>query len=545
MSRILRNFLISFGLLTLGLSVGFKIDTYLTKDRVSDIDKGVKKFEQALTFIERNYITEPDHNELIDNAIKGVLQELDPHSFYISAGEMQEREEEMTGSFDGIGIEYSIIDDTLYVVSPLAGGPSEKAGIKPGDKVLKIDGEKLDNRKLNTAFITQKLKGGKGSKVSLSILRKGSQGTMDFIVTRDKIPLYSIPYAYQLTPEVGYIQINSFSETTYEEFIRQLERLKAEGIKNLILDLRGNPGGYLLMAKNIADEFLTAGKRIVMTKGRGADSKQDYFSTNSLNAFEEGGLVVLVDFGTASASEILSGAIQDHDRGLIVGVRTFGKGLVQIQKKFEDGSAMRIVVSEYYTPSGRSIQKPYHLSHEAYDKEIEERFKSGEIYDESKIHLPDSIVYRTDAGRVVYGGGGIVPDIFIPEDTSTNSKYLSSLYAHDLIRIFSYRYVDAHSELRGVYPHAARFIYEFEITSDILKQFSTFAVQRGVPFDEAGYITSQPVLKTRIKAYIGKRLFQDDGYYPALHETDPVIQRALELMPAAYELQKTGRFTLR
>ncbi|MBX7241541.1 MAG: S41 family peptidase [Bacteroidia bacterium] len=541
----MRNFLITFGILTLGLTLGFKIDSYLTPHQAADVDKGVKKFEQALAFIERNYITEPNHEELVDNAIKGVLEELDPHSFYIGREEMMSRDEEMSGSFEGIGIEYNLLDDTLYIINPLAGGPSEKAGIKSGDKIIKIDGELLEGARLTSSFITHKLKGIKDSKVKISVKRKGYENLLDFIVTRDKIPLYSVPYAYQITPETGYMQISSFSETTYDEFVKQLNRLKQENIKNLILDLRGNPGGYLLMAKNIADEFLPAGKKIVSTKGRGKDSQQEYNSTNSMNSFEEGGLIILVDYGTASASEILSGAVQDHDRGLILGVRTFGKGLVQVQKKFDDGSAMRIVVSEYFTPSGRCIQKPYNKPNEQYDNEIEERFKSGEIYDQSKIHFADSMVYHTDAGRTVYGGGGIVPDVFIPDDTTSNSKYLALLFANDVFRSFAFRYVDNHSEIRTTYPHSARFIYEFETSNELLREFVNYAAQKGAPFDEKGYITSMNIIKTRIKAYIGKRLFQDDGYYPALHESDPVIQKALELMPAAYELQKTGRFTLR
>lgn len=545
MNRFLRNFLISFGILTLGLTLGFKIDSYLSPQQAADVDKGVKKLEQALAFIERNYITEPNHEELVDNAIKGVLEQLDPHSFYIGREEMMSRDEEMSGSFEGIGIEYNLLDDTLYVINPLSGGPSEKAGLKSGDKIIKIDGEFLDGVRLTSAFITQKLKGVKDSKVKISVKRKGYENLLDFIVTRDKIPLYSVPYAYQITPETGYMQISSFSETTYDEFVKQLNRLKQENIKNLILDLRGNPGGYLLMAKNIADEFLPAGKKIVTTRGRGNESQQEYNATNTMKSFEEGGLIILVDYGTASASEILSGAVQDHDRGLILGVRTFGKGLVQVQKKFDDGSAMRIVVSEYFTPSGRCIQKPYNKTHEQYDNEIEERFKSGEIYDETKIHLADSMVYHTDAGRTVYGGGGIVPDIFIPDDTTSNSKYLSLLYANDVFRSFAFRYVDNNPEIRITYPHSARFIYEFNAGNELLKEFVAYAAQKGVPFDEKGYINSNLVIKTRIKAYIGKRLFQDDGYYPALHETDPVIQKALDLMPVAYELQKTGRFTVR
>lgn len=545
MNHILRNFLFSFGLIIFGLLVGFKVEAFFSTSAKKDIDKGVKKLEQALSFIERNYVKEPEHEALVDNAIKGILQNLDPHSFYISASEMKLREEEMSGSFEGIGIEYSMIDDTLYIVSPVSGGPSEKAGLKAGDKLIRVDGENVTGKQLTTEFIALKLKGEKGSKVKVTIKRFGIDKLVDFTVTRDKIPLYSVDYSYMITPDIGYIRISHFSETTYDEFLRHIRKLKEEGIKNLVLDLRGNPGGYLMMAKNIADDFLVGGKKIVSTSGRTSESQQEYFSTSSYDEFEQGGLVVLMDYGSASASEILAGAIQDHDRGLILGVRSYGKGLVQIQKKFEDGSAMRIVVSEYFTPSGRCIQKPFNGTHEQYEHEIEDRFESGEIYDPSKTKFPDSLKYQTDAGRLVYGGGGIFPDVFVANDTSFNSDYLESLLANDMFRRFSYDYVDKTPAFKLQYPHASRFFYEFNADSDILKKFVKFAESKGVKFKESDYEHSKSKIQTEIKASMGKRLFQDDGYYPALHEGDNVIQKALELMPAAAQLEKTGKFTLR
>lgn len=545
MNHFLRKFLISFSLIVFGLLVGFKIENFFSTDAKKDIDKGVKKLEQALAFIERNYVKDPNHEELVDNAIKGVLGNLDPHSFYISASEMQVREEEMSGSFEGIGIEYSMIDDTLYIVAPLAGSPSEKAGLKAGDKLIRVDDQNMTGKNITTDLIAQRLKGEKGSKVKVSVKRYGIDKIIDFTVTRDKIPLYSVDYSYMITPEIGYIRIEHFSETTYEEFLSHIRKLKEDGMQNLILDLRGNPGGYLMMAKNIADDFLPSGKKIVSTSGRTSESQQEYYSTASLDEFEQGGLVVLMDYGSASASEILAGAIQDHDRGLIVGVRSYGKGLVQIQKKFDDGSAMRIVVSEYYTPSGRCIQKPYSGSHEQYEHEIEDRFENGEIYDPSKVVFPDSLKFQTDAGRIVYGGGGIFPDVFVANDTSFNSEYLAKLLANDMFKRFAYDYVDKNPALKMLYPHAARFVYEFKADSDLLHKFVKFAETKGVVFTEEGYEHSKNNIQTELKACFGKRLFQDEAYYPSLHEGDNVIQKALDLMPAAAQLQRTGKFTVR
>lgn len=543
MSKILRNFIYAFAMITIGLFTGFKLETAFRTNAQADIDKGLRKLEQAMFFIEKNYVKEPQHANLVDDAIKGIINGLDPHSFYISASEMKSMDEQMSGNFEGIGVEYNIIDDTVYIANVIAEGPSEKAGLIAGDKIIMVNQENITGKKLNSDLVAEKLKGEKGSKVSLMVKRVGVQRLLSFTVTRDNIAIHSVEYSYMMTPKVGYIRINKFSETTYDEFIEHLTALKAEGMQQLILDLRDNPGGFMTMANRIADEFLMAGQKIVTTNGRTLESQQEYYATSTLSEFEEGALVVLMDYGSASASEILAGAIQDHDRGLILGVRSFGKGLVQVQKKFEDGSAMRIVISEYYTPSGRCIQKPYNKSHEAYEHEIEERFTSGEIYDPSKAHFPDSLKHKTDAGRTVYGGGGIFPDIFVASDTSTNSDYLLSLIQNDIFRRFAYDYIDKNVAIQERYAHAARFNYEFKADKELLRQFVKFAAGKNIQFKEADYIKSLPVLETQVKAYIGKRLFQADAYYPALHEGDVVIQKALEVMPKAAELATKCRIS--
>ncbi|MFN0202306.1 MAG: S41 family peptidase [Bacteroidia bacterium] len=542
MSRILRYFLFSFGLITLGLLAGFKVENVFSIHGKVEIDQSLRKLEQALVFIEKNYVKEPNHEALVDNAIKGIMEGLDPHSFYISANEMQQMDEQMTGSFEGVGIEYNVLDDTIYVVTPISGGPSEKAGVLAGDRILKVDGINVAGIRIKGTDVTKFLKGEKGSKVKLTVKRLGINRLLEFTVQRDKIPIFSLDYSYMVNKETGFIKVSRFSETTYDEFSEALRKLKGLGMKNLILDMRGNPGGYLTMAQKMADEFLSGGKLIVTTDGRIPESRQRYVASNQINGFEQGGLVVLVDYGSASAAEIVAGAVQDHDRGLILGVRSYGKGLVQVQKKFEDGSAMRIVISEYFTPSGRCIQKPYNKTHEEYDNEIEERFASGEIYDASKIKFPDSLKFYTDAGRIVYGGGGIFPDVFIADDTTLNSKYLTELVAADMFRRFAYDYVDHNHKLVNEYPGAANFSYHFEIDSEMMKKFTSFASQKGINFEEKGYTKSMGLIKNRIKAYIGKRLYQDDGFYPNLYEDDVVVQKALNLMPSSIELQKTGKF---
>jgi carboxyl-terminal processing protease len=544
MNRLIKYFLFGFGFITVGLLVGFKIQTNIPEGGGMTLDRGIKKFQDALFFIERNYIKETDTEKIVDDAIQGVMEGLDPHSFYIPVSEMNQMKEQMGGEFEGIGIEFNLLDDTIYVVTPLSGGPSEALGIMAGDRIVKVDGENVAGVNITNTEVMRKLKGPKGTKVSVSIWRKGVRELIRFDIIRDKIPLHSVSYSYMVEPETGYMQITRFSETTYDEFREHLDKLMSQGMENLILDLRGNPGGYMSMAQRIADDFLSPGQLVVSTIGRVPESNQMYKSTSVLNAFEKGGLVVMIDYGSASASEIVSGAVQDHDRGLIVGVRSYGKGLVQIQKEFDDGSAIRLVVSEYHTPSGRCIQKPYEKSAEEYELEILERFESGEIYDESKIKIPDSLKYKTDSGRTVYGGGGIYPDIFVAPDTTGRSKYLTDLQINDMFRGFSLHYVDNHPELEAKYMEPASFISGFNVTPSLAKEFTDYADSREVAFDVEGYKKSQRIVDNRIKAFIGRKLFQDDGFYPVLHDLDNMLRQSVELMPVARKLEKTGKLKL-
>ncbi len=494
-------------------------------------------------FIEENYVKETDHEKLVDDAIKGILEGLDPHSFYIPATEMKQMQEQMDGGFDGIGIQFNIVDDTIYVEASLSGGPSEKLGIMAGDRIVKVDDETVAGIGITTADVYKYLKGAKGTKVKVGIFRRGNSELLDYNITRDRIPINSIPHSYLITPETGYIQVSRFSSTTYNEFKEHLDRLKNEGMQNLILDLRSNPGGYMTMAYKMADEFLPSGKLIVSTSGRISQSRQQYKATSSLRSFEKGALIVLIDYGSASASEIVSGAVQDHDRGLIVGVRSFGKGLVQIQEEFEDGSAIRVVISEYFTPSGRCIQKPYNKSTQEYEEEIAHRFESGEIFDESKIEIPDSLKFKTTSGRTVYGGGGIYPDVFVAADTTGGSKYLFALRMNDMFRQFAFNYVDNRPNLGTQFPSAEDFVNKFTINASLVKQFTDFAAEKGIEYKAEEYQTSKKIIENRMKAFIGRRLYNDDAFYPVFHKLDHVIQEAISLIPQAKKLETTGHFS--
>lgn len=540
-NKTFRYFLFGLGFVVIGLLLGFNLNgnrsTEPDHTPALSQDESYEKFQQALGFIQRNYVKDVDHNDLVDYAIEGMMDNLDPHTFFISSSEMKQMDEQMTGGFDGIGVEFSIMEDTIYVVSPLTGGPSEKLGIQAGDRIVEVDGENVTGDVTNSD-VMKHLKGPKGSEVIVGIARRGVADLLEFTIVRDRIPLHSVNYAYMINEEIGYIQVTRFSETTYEEFHEKLVMLKDKGMKDLIIDLRGNPGGYMERAYQIADEMLKSGKMVVSTKGRIPESRQEYISTSEIGDFEKGGVVILQDYGSASASEIVAGAIQDHDRGLIAGVRSFGKGLVQIQQKFRDNSAIRVVISEYYTPSGRCIQKPYDKSSEEYNDEIQERFESGEIYNADKVEFPDSLKYTTAGGRTVYGGGGIFPDIFIAPDTTGSSRYFAKLSSKDLFRGFAYSYTDEHEEISRDYTNPKDFVNGFTISDGMVEDFKAYAIDHGVEFDEDGFGRSERFIRNRLKAYIGRKLFQDDGFFPVFHQKDNVIQRAVELMPDARKMVK-------
>lgn len=541
MSNFIKYSLLALIFIFIGLVAGFKIKDSIPGNPRIQIDGGIKKIQQSLYFIEKNYVESPDHSELIEDAVQGIMDQLDPHSIYIPAKELSPINEEMEGGFDGIGVQFNILEDTIYVETPLAGGPSEKVGIMSGDRIVTVDDKTVAGIDISNADVYKYLKGPKGSRVKLGIKRRGHKNLLEFTVVRDRIPLNSVNFAYMIAPETGYIGITRFAETTYDEFRQALIQLKSEGMKQLVLDLRGNPGGYMQMAYRIADEFLPSGKAIVSTEGRIAEYNNEYNATSTLNLFEKGPLIILLDYGSASASEIVAGAAQDHDRGLIVGIRSFGKGLVQIQEDFDDGSAIRVVIAKYYTPSGRCIQKPYNKSEEEYQKDFLERYESGEFFDETKISFPDSLKYKTSSGRTVYGGGGIYPDVFVANDTSGGSRYLMNLRLNNVFWRFAVEYVEAHPELQNKYPEAEDFVKGFQVNPELLREFTKFAEEKEVPFNDAQFRQSIQIIYNQVKAFIGRKMFNDDGFYPVLHQRDRVIQQALGLMPMAAYLEENGK----
>ncbi|MFT7282914.1 MAG: carboxyl-terminal processing protease, partial [Cyclobacteriaceae bacterium] len=370
-----------------------------------DLMKSLYKLRQVITFIENDYVDEVNTEELVEEVISDLLEKLDPHTAYIPAKDLTLMQSQLQGNFEGIGIEFNIFKDTVHVVSPLSGGPSERLGIQSGDKIVSVDGENIAGIGFSNRDIINRLRGEKGSKVNIEIKRKKEEELIPFAIVRDVIPQFSIDASYMVDDEIGYIKVSRFSSTTYMEFKEALNSLNGKGMQKLILDLTGNPGGYLDRAVDMTDEFLAGNQMIVYTQGKESRYNDNHIS-KKLGDFEEGPLIVLVDEGSASASEIVAGALQDHDRALIVGRRSFGKGLVQMPISLNDGSELRLTISRYYTPSGRSIQKPYNGDMEAYQKEYYERFENGEVFNEDNVTLNDSVVYKTDKGRLVYGGGG-------------------------------------------------------------------------------------------------------------------------------------------
>lgn len=539
MNQLLRYLLVGLSCVLVGLVVGVNLRGGGGSGVGLPLRGDVAKLEEAFNFVRENYVEEPDRDKLIEDALQGMLGGLDPHSFYIPASEMEVMEEQLEGGFDGIGVQFNLVRDTIYVEMPIPGGPSMELGIQSGDRIIAVDGENVAGIGLTNEDVLKRLKGPKGSEVVLSVLRRGHPNLIEFRVVRDRIPIHSIDFSFMVSEKTGYIKVARFAESTYQEFRSALLALKEQGMENLVLDLRGNPGGYMNMANKIADEFLPSGQLIVSTVGRTSASKQEYFATSAIGAFERGALLILIDYNSASASEIVAGAVQDHDRGLIVGVRSFGKGLVQVPKKFDDNSAMRLVISKYYTPSGRCIQKPYDQGDEAYEDEILHRFESGELFDESKVEHPDSLTFRTDAGRAVYGGGGIYPDVFVPLDTTGNSHYYTDLRVKDVFRLFSFEYVDKHPGLLATYPTPDVFVRTFQPDAALIQAFVRFAEEQGVPYAAADYRTSGRFIDNRLKAFIGRHLFNsDDAFYPVLLESDNQFIKALELLPEAAALVK-------
>lgn len=491
-----------------------------------------RKLLMSEQIIERFYVDSVNSDKMVQEAIVAMLKTLDPHSTYSDPEETKELTTPLTGNFSGIGVQFNMLNDTLFVIQTTSGGPSEKVGILPGDRIIQAGDSVIAGRKLPNSRIIKILRGEKGSQVLLKVLRKGSPEPIAFLVTRDDIPVYSVDAAYMADPTTGYIRISRFGEETEKEFEKALSDLRAKGMQNLIIDLEDNGGGYLQAAHQLASHFLEKGDMVVYTDA--PKMGRSDFRVERAGDFRKGRLVIMANQYSASAAEILSGAVQDNDRGLIVGRRTFGKGLVQRPFPFPDGSMIRLTVSRYYTPSGRSIQKPYAPGdEEAYRKDMLNRYEAGEFSSADSIHLPDSLRYSTLRNRrPVYGGGGIMPDLFVPIDTTMYSTYYRDLVAKGIINRFAITYVDANRKsLRAEYPDGEAFDRGFTFTPEMLDEVVALGRADSVMPDSAMFEKSRPLIATIVKGLIARDLFESADYFRVVNPAlSPSYRAALDLI---------------
>ena len=492
----------------------------------SKYSASIQKFTQLMDYIEHDYVDSVDTEELLEESISQMLDKLDPHTIYIPPQDRELAESQLRASFDGIGVEFNLLRDTLYVVTPLAGGPSEKAGILAGDKIIKVDGENIAGIGMDNNQVFNLLRGPRGTEVAITVLRKGEDELLDFNLIRNAIPQYSVDAGYMIDDEVGYIKVNKFAENTYAEFKSALENLKEQGMQKLILDLQNNGGGYMSAAIGISDELLSDGKLIVSQKGQGSKYDSEARATKR-GIFEEGPVTVLMNEGSASASEIVAGALQDNDRALIIGRRSFGKGLVQLPFDLKDGSELRMTIARYYTPSGRSIQKPYSEGEEAYASDYYQRFVSGELFSQDSVHFNEDLAYETTSGRTVYGGGGIMPDYFVPLDTTYATAYVNRLFSSNSVKEFTLDYRDNHKYLNDW--DFEKFNKEFEVTEAMLNQVIEIGKTNGVRFREREYIKSKAFLVFLIKAQLARDIYDDNAFYKIYNQTNEVYNQAVLL----------------
>lgn len=502
-----------------------------------DIQSQAIKFGRVLRLVDAFYVDTTKVNKLTESAIVDLLARLDPHSVYITKSEVEEMNQPLEGNFEGIGISFSVIQDTLTVMTTIPGGPSEKVGLRPGDRIIQVDAKKITNIALKTQDVYNLLRGPKGTTVNLSIFRKGEANRLEFTIIRDKIPIYSLDAAFMINKETAFVKLNRFSATTIEEYTDAIQKLGSVGkVKNLILDLRGNGGGYLGAAYELANQYLEANKLIVYTEGARSPRK-DYLSTTN-GDFLKGNLVILIDEGTASASEIVSGAVQDWDRGVLIGRRSFGKGLVQQPFPLNDGSMIRLTTAHYYTPAGRNIQKPYKDNPENYRNDYLKRFERGELFNKDSISNADSLMTRTlVTKRKVFGGGGIVPDIFVPLDTSVHYAYFNTLIRKNIFFPYVVSYIDQHrKELIQKYPDFKAFRDHFPVPETMLEELMVLGEKDGVKRDEASVKILKEVIFRQIRALIARDLYDQGSYFRIMVEDDPEIKKALELFadPKAY-----------
>ncbi len=494
------------------------------------LSEEVLKFIRVLNLVENNYVDTVNKYKITEAAVVGMLKELDPHSFYITKEELQKVNEDMSGAFEGVGVQFNIMDDTLMVVSAITGGPSEKVGILAGDRIVTVDSENIAGVGINNDKVFKLLRGPKGTKVDLGIKRKGVQGVETYTVIRDKIPINSLDAAYMINDNTAYVKLNRFSATTMKEYREAMSKLTKQGAKHLILDLTNNGGGFLDMSTQLVDEYLDKDKLIVYTEGE--KSPKEVMNSTSRGSMETGKIVVMVDEGSASASEIVSGAIQDWDRGVIVGRRTFGKGLVQKQYPLNDGSAIRLTVARYHTPTGRVIQRPYGKNDKEYHKDLAKRYQRGEMFSADSINFPDSLKYSTlKLKRTVYGGGGIMPDMFVAIDTSYSSDFLKAMNRRGIQSQFVLNYIDKNrKELTKKYSDFSLFLTDFKVDENIMKELIEHAEKSNVKPKDGDLEISGRAIELQLKALFARNLFEQDHFYQIINEIDPIYNAAVEII---------------
>jgi|SRR5690554_5597634 len=531
-------------ILAAAMSIALAFNTFSQETQLEpEFRQAAEKLTALLYHIEKSYVDSVSTNELVDDAIRHMLMELDPHSVYIPVEEVAKANEGLEGNFEGIGVQFNILKDTILVVSPIAGGPSESLGITAGDRIIAIEGKNVAGVGITNKDVSDKLRGAKGTVVNVSIKRSGVVDPIDFAITRDEIPIYSLDASYMVNDKIGYIKLNRFSKTTMDEFSTALKKLKSKGADDLILDLQGNGGGLLETAISLADEFLDANELIVYTEGR-SYPRRDRNATSS-GDFQKGRLIILIDEGSASASEIVAGAVQDWDRGLVLGRRSFGKGLVQRPIRLPNGSYVRLTTQKYYTPSGRCIQKTYDNGAADYYKEKFHRYETGEVFSIDSLHAPDSLKYFTENKRVVYGGGGITPDVYVPIDTSQSTKLNSNLIRKGVMNSFALTYTNANRKrLLKANPTVDKFIQQFDM-KPVMEEFKNYTAKEDstIVWDEEQYEASKNMISGRLQALIARNLWDYSAYYQVFNPYWPAFSHAVGILENdtynTYNLAKT------
>ena len=525
---------ITFALVLIsGIILGFLLQNSTTQNKAISFITGKRpaynKVDEIIRYVENNYVDTVNQDHLETDAIKGMMNDLDPHSEYITANEFNEINDPLLGSFQGIGISFRIEKDTIMVINPIPGGPSAKVGLMAGDRIVKVNDTLIAGVHVTNNIAMHKLKGKKGTKVKVTIYRRGVPKLLNFTITRGIIPMYSLDIAYMVNKQLGYIKLNKFSATTYEEFDQAVRKLKKEGMKKLILDLRGNPGGYLNAAIHVADEFLPAGKIIVFTKG--LHRPKTVALSTSKGQLKHTDVAVLINEGTASAAEIVTGALQDNDVGVVIGRRSFGKGLVQEQIRLPDGSALRLTVARYYTPTGRCIQKPYKKDDfKAYYSEAYRRYLDGEMQHPDSIKFNDSLKFKTPDGKIVYGGGGIMPDIYVPLATDTLHSFYNILANKGMIYQFAFEYTDNHRPQLRKFTDFKSFNRGFNMTDSEYRNLVAYARGKGITESPRKVRLSENKIKILFKAYVGRNILNEKGFYPIYHKIDPIFKKAVQVM---------------